>query len=263
MKTTPRYVIYREWIFLSAAVLFSVFLIMFNDSSFNDTLSSYGLDAYSLINYDYFSFREKSAMQKEISELKTRVMYLENNSMISESAIEENYRLRSMLSIQKRDSFEFIYARFAGRSSGSSSSALLINAGEEKGISPGDAVLTEAGLIGMIESSGNKVSKVSLISGRAGKIAVRTEINRAYGIMNPGGQTTAVIEEIAKGVLVNAGEKIYTADFSELFPPDLLIGTVISVSDSSATINKKIKISFAQDMENIEDVFVMKRIKDK
>ena len=263
MKTTPKYVIYREWMLLSAAVLISVFLIMFNDSSFNKTLSSYGLDAYSLIHYDYFSFRERDSMRKEIADLKTRIMYLENNSGTNESAIEENYRLRSMLSIQKRDSFEFVYAKIAGLSPGSTNTTLLINAGKEKGVGPGDAVITEAGVVGIIESSGDNISRVSLISGRTGKIAVRTEINRAYGILIPVNDKTAAIEEIAKGVFVNKGENIYTADFSELFPPDLLVGKVISVSDSSATINKKIRISFAQSMDNIEDVFVMKRIKEK
>ncbi|MFA6653490.1 MAG: rod shape-determining protein MreC [Candidatus Delongbacteria bacterium] len=261
MKTTPRYVIYREWIFLSAAVLFSVFLIMFNDSSFNDTLSSYGLDAYSLINYDYFSFREKSAMQKELADLKTKIMYFENNSEAVESVIEENYRLRSMLSIQERDSFEFVYARIAGISPGSTRTILLINAGREKGVGPGDAVITEAGVIGFIETAGESTSRVSLISGRTGKIAVRTEINRAYGILAPLNSETAAIEEIAKGVNVNIGENIFTADFSEVYPPDLLVGTVISVSDSSATINKKILLSFAQNMDTIEDVFVMRRTK--
>jgi len=165
-----------------------------------------------------------------------------------------------MLSIDLPDSFAFVYAKIAGRDPGSSNTSLLINAGTEKGVKPGDAVITEAGVVGIIESSGEKISKVSLLSGRNGKIAVRTEIYRGYGIMTPTDQRTAKIDEIAKNIPVNVGENIYTADFSEVYPPDLLIGKVVLSSDSSATINKIVMIEFAQNMDLIEDVFVIKRI---
>jgi rod shape-determining protein MreC len=263
MKTTPKYIIYREWIILGSAVVLSLFLILFNESSFNDTLRSYGLDAYSLLHFDYFSLREKNEMEKEIADLKTKLISLESSIEVNESSIEENYRLRKLLSIQIPDSFGFVYARIAGRNPGSSNTSLLINAGTEKGVAPGNAVITDAGVVGMIESSGEKISHVALISGKPGKIAVRTEISRAFGIMTPLDQKTARIDEIAKSVPVNIGEKIYTADISELFPPNLLIGTVISASDSSATINKKIIISFSQDLDLIEDVFVLGRLDNK
>ncbi len=260
MKTTPKHIVYREWIFLISAVILSLFLMFFNDSSFNDTLRSYGLDAYSLMHYDYFSLREKSAMEKEIADLRSKIVSLETEAERYESAVEENYRLRAMLSIDLPDSFAFVYAKIAGRDPGSSNTSLLINAGTEKGVNPGDATITEAGVVGIIESSGENISKVSLISGRNGKIAVRTEINRGYGIMTPLDQRTAKIDEIAKNVPVNVGERIYTADFSEVFPPDLLIGTVVFASDSSATINKIVRIEFSQNMDLIEDVFVIRRI---
>ena len=260
MKTTPKHIVYREWIFLISAIMISLFLMFFNDSSFNDTLRSFGLDAYSLMHYDYFSPREKSSMEKEIADLKSMIVSLESAAEQHESALEENYRLRSMLSIDLPDSFAFVYAKIAGRDPGSSNTSLLINAGTEKGVKPGDAVITEAGVVGIIESSGEKISKVSLLSGRNGKIAVRTEIYRGYGIMTPTDQRTAKIDEIAKNIPVNVGENIYTADFSEVYPPDLLIGKVVLSSDSSATINKIVMIEFAQNMDLIEDVFVIKRI---
>ncbi len=260
MKTTSKYVIYREWIVLCSAVIFSLFLMFFNDSSFNDTLRSYGLDAFSLMNYDYFSFREKSVLEQEIAELKTRLISLEHSADVNESAVEENYRLRNLLSAPIPDSFMFVYARIAGKDPGSANNILLINAGTEKGIKPGDPVITESGLVGMIESAGSRISQVALISGRPGKVAVRTEISRAFGIMTPLDRNTARIDEIPKSAQVNIGENIYTADFSELFPPDILIGKVIFSSDSSATINKKITLSFSQNLDMIEDVFVLRRI---
>ena len=86
MKTTPKHIVYREWIFLISAIMISLFLMFFNDSSFNDTLRSFGLDAYSLMHYDYFSPREKSSMEKEIADLKSMIVSLESAAEQHESA---------------------------------------------------------------------------------------------------------------------------------------------------------------------------------
>ncbi|MBU4486502.1 MAG: rod shape-determining protein MreC [Candidatus Delongbacteria bacterium] len=260
MKTTPKYKLYREWIYLFSSIIISSFFIAFNGSSFNDTLSSAGLDAYSLINYDYFSFREKSEMQMEIAELKKELILSENDRVRFADAYDENIRLRELMSIDMPDSLEFVYAKIAGIDPNSYNKSILINAGTEKNIQPDDIVISLHGVVGTVMNSGNKISKVKLISNPSNKIAVRTEKSRANGILIPLDQNYAKIEEITKTSEVFENEKIYTADFSTIYPPDLLIGEVVSVSDSSATINKKIRVRFLQNMDLIEDVFVVKRI---
>lgn len=259
MKTTPKYKLYREWIFLFSAIIISVFFIAFNESSFDTTLSSYGLDAYSLVNYDYFSFREKSEMQKEIAVLKKELISSRIERVQFAESYDENIRLRELLSIDIPDSLEFVYAKIAGIDPNSYNKSILISAGTEKNIQPDDIVISLHGVVGTVVNSGFKISKVKLLSNPLNKIAVRTENSRANGILIPLDQTFAKIEEITKTSEVFEGEKIYTADFSTIYPPDLLIGEVVSVSDSSATINKKIKVKFTQNMDLIEDVFVIKR----
>jgi len=259
MKTTPKYKLYREWIYLFSVIAVSVFFMLFNDSSFNDTLSSYGLDAYSLINYDYFSFREKNELENEIMELKTKLMTSESERIKFAEAYDENIRLRELLAIDIPDSFEFVYAKIAGSDPNSYIRTILINAGTKKNIAENDIVISVNGVVGIVIDAGENISKVKLISDPSNKIAVRTEVNRANGIMIPESQNHASIEEITKTTPVAINEKIYTADFSTIYPPGLLVGEVVSVSDSSATINKKIKIRFIQKFDQIEDVFVIKR----
>lgn len=259
MKITPKHKLYREWIYLISAALISVFFIMFNQSSFNDTLSSYGMDAFSLMNYDYFSFREKSALEKEIIDLKTRLITSENERIKFAEAYDENLRLRELLSIDIPDSFEYIYARLSGIDPGSFGRTILINAGKEKNVNENDIVISKNGVIGIIITSGDRISKVKLISNPSDRIAVRTQKNRANGILIPFDQNFASVEEITKTTEVAVRESIFTADFSTIYPPGLLVGVVVSVSDSSATINKSIKIEYSQNFDQIDDVFVLKK----
>jgi rod shape-determining protein MreC len=258
IKTTPKYRIQREWIYLCVSVLFSLFLILFNDSSLNKTLSSAGLDAYSLINYDYFSFREKKILEDEISELKKRVFEFEYAQNSDSLTAEENRRLKELLSIKTEDSFNYVYAKIAGRNPGSFKNTILINAGTNKGVTEKDAVISQNGLIGIVTDAGSEISKVKLICDPSNRISVRTETDRAFGILIPVDASSARIEEITKSASVSPGEKIFTTHFSENFPADLVIGTVVSVSDSSATINKIIRVDFSQKTYLIEDVFVIK-----
>ncbi|MBN2858023.1 MAG: rod shape-determining protein MreC [Candidatus Delongbacteria bacterium] len=248
----------KEWIYLISAVAVSVFFIAFNDSSFNDTLSKAGLDAYSLLNYDYFSFREKHALENELKELKTELALLEHERNSYISAIEENKRLKEILSIELPDSVHFIYAKRIGKSAGSYTHTILISSGTEYGAENGDAVVTKYGVAGYIIEAGEKVSKVRLVSDPSNKIAVRTENSRAHGILIPSDQKNANIEEITKTAQVEEGENIYTADFSEIFPAGLLLAKTVFVSDSSATINKIIHVEFTQDPDLIEDVLILK-----
>lgn len=248
----------KEWIYLISAVAVSVFFIAFNDSSFNDTLSKAGLDAYSLLNFDYFSFREKSALEDEIKELKTELALLSHERDNYFSAVEENRRLKEMLLIELPDSVSFLYAKRIGKSFGSYPHTILISSGTEDGAAEGDAVVTKNGVAGYIIEAGDKVSKVRLVNDPSNKIAVRTENNRAHGILIPYAANRSNIEEITKTVQVEEGEYIYTADFSELFPAGLLIAKTVFVSDSSATINKIVQAEFTQDPDLIEDVLILK-----
>jgi rod shape-determining protein MreC len=262
IKTTPKYRLHREWIYLCVAVVFSLFLILFNDSSLNSTLASAGLDAYSLLNYDHFSFREKRVLENEIIELKKKVFELEafrNNDSLT---AEENRRLKELLSIKTSDSLAYIYAKIAGRNPGSFKNTILINAGTDKGAAEKDAVVSQNGLVGIITETGKEISKVKLVCDPSNRISVRTEIERAFGILVPIDLKSARIDEIPKSVTVSPGEKIYTTHFSENYPPDILVCTVVSVSDSSATINKIIKAEFSQRTDIIEDVFILKGKKE-
>ncbi|MBN2789507.1 MAG: rod shape-determining protein MreC [Candidatus Delongbacteria bacterium] len=257
MNTHQRIKAIREWIYLGISVIISLFLIIFNDSSLNNTLSKIGLDAFSIINYDFFSLREKASLQNEIIQLKEKLVKLNQDKQNYEESFAENIRLRNLLSIELPDSLSFVYAKVTGEPASSLQNTILINAGSEKNVSDGEMVISENGFIGIITNAGKHISKVTLISDPNNKIPVITEIGKIPGIMKSIDHRTAEISEITKSQTVEIGEKIFTSDFSKLYHPGLLIGKVSSVSDSSATINKRVIIEYSADFLDVKDVFII------
>jgi cell shape-determining protein MreC len=139
---------------------------------------------------------------------------------------------------------------------------LLINAGTEKNVVDGEMVISVDGFIGVIKIAGKHMSKVALISDPGNKIPVITGTGKIPGIMRSLDQRTAEIHEITKSQIVEIGEQIFTSDFSKLYHQNLLIGEVVSVSDSSATINKQVIIEYSADFLEIKDVFIIHNNKE-
>ena len=262
MNSHQKIKVIREWIYLGIAVLTSVFLIIFNNSSLNNTLSTFGLDAFSILSYDYFSLREKSSLEDDIVQLKQKLVEVSQDKKLYEESFDENIRLKNLLSIELPDSLNYVYAKVTGKPASSLQNTLLINAGTEKNVMDGEMVISESGFVGVIKNAGKHLSKVALISDPDNKIPVITEYGKIPGIMIPRNKQTAEIHEITKSQNVEIGEKIFTSDFSKLYQPNLLIGEVISVSDSSATINKEVIIKYSTDFLDIKDVFIIHKNKE-
>jgi len=251
----------REWAYLGIAILVSVFLILFNDSSLNDTLSKFGLDAFSVLQYDFFSLRKEASLENEIVQLKQELVKVSQDKKLYEESFKENIRLKKLLSIELPESLSYVYAKVTGKPASSLQNILLVNAGTEKNVTTGEMVISEQGFVGVIKNTGKHMSKVMLISSPDNKIPVITESGKVPGIMVPLTSKTAEIHEITKSQTVEVGEKIFTSDFSKLYYPNLLIGKVISVSDSSATINKKVIVEYSADFLNTKDVFIIHKKK--
>ncbi|NOR45687.1 MAG: hypothetical protein GQ534_08900 [Candidatus Delongbacteria bacterium] len=262
MNSHQKIKVIREWVYLGIAVITSVFLILFNNSSFNNTLSEIGLDAFSILSYDYFSLREKASLKDEIVQLKQKLVEISQDKKLYEGSFDENIRLRNLLSIELPESLSYVYAKVTGKPVSSLQNTLLINAGTEKNVMNGEMVISETGFVGVVNNAGKHLSKVTLISDPDNKIPVITEFGKIPGIMISLDKQTAEIHEITKSQTVEVGEKIFTSDFSKLYHPNLLIGEVISVSDSSATINKKVVIKYSTNFLEVKDVFIIHKKKE-
>jgi rod shape-determining protein MreC len=201
--------------------------------------------------------REKASLKDEIVQLKQKLVEVFQEKKLYKESFEENIRLKNLLSIELPDSVTYVYAKVTGKPASSLQNTLLINVGTEQNVTNGEMVISVDGFIGIIKNVGKRMSKVALISDPDNKIPVITDSGKIPGIMKSLDQRTAEINEITKSQTVKIGEQIFTSDFSKLYHPNLLIGEVISVSDSSATINKKVIIKYSADFLNVKDVFII------
>ena len=67
----------------------------------------------------------------------------------------------------------------------------------------------------------------------------------------------AEVREIAKTSVILPGERVITSGFSDIYPPNLLVGEVLEVQPSPDGIFQTAIIKPRMDINRIEEVFVI------
>ena len=202
------------------------------------------------------------------AELKELYMTLsEENRILREQLVdyydikEENASYESILSVKdEMPDLGLAAASVVGRDPGDVFYGFTINRGYLSGVEAGDAVITEMGIVGVVEeayatsarvrsllSEDTKIGAVAKESGESG--VVTSDIRFA----NNGKVRMAYLENETQ---VRAGSIITTSGTGGRFPTDLLIGRVESVERSGDGSYYAVVVPYV-DVKNVTDVFVV------
>jgi rod shape-determining protein MreC len=65
------------------------------------------------------------------------------------------------------------------------------------------------------------------------------------------------LRDIPKSVKVQPGDTVVTSQYSDKFPPNLMVGTVVQVIQEQSTNNYLLKIKAATDFKSIQTVWII------
>lgn len=211
-------------------------------------------------------FINLDGMTKE--ELKT--LYLElsdENRKLREQLVdyydlkEENTSYKSILSVKDAmPDLDLTAAQVVGRDPGDVFYGFSINRGYVSGVSAGDAVITEMGIVGVVEEVYATSSRVRSILSEKTQIGVSA---KEYG---ESGVITSDIRFAENGrvrmrylehdTLVRAGTVITTSGTGGMFPTDLLVGRAEYVERDPDGSYYAVVVPYV-DVKNVSDVFVV------
>ena len=138
---------------------------------------------------------------------------------------------------------------------------LILNKGYEDGIEELSGVVTNSGVIGIIDAIGRHYSYARsfknsgmVVSARIGKEGPVGEI--MWDGMSSNG---AVLREIPHHIVLHQGDTVYTSGFSAIFPPDIPLGTTGEATVvNGSTYN--IKVTLFEDFSSIRYVTIVSNI---
>ena len=214
-------------------------------------------------------FKTLSQVLKENEKLKELNAELTNqltNTKIEQYELEN---LRELFNLsEKYPTYEKVAANVIAKDSGNWFSTFTINRGENDGIAPGMNVIAGSGLVGIVTDVGPNYAKVRSIIDDANNVSAM--IPSTGDNFNVSGNLKTMNESLVitfSGLRddeneVKVGEPVITSYVSNQYHQGILIGYIASIENGPNNLTKIGTITPVADFEHLEDVLVIKKIKD-
>ena len=215
--------------------------------------------AKEFLNLDGMSKEELKALYNDLSEenRKLREQLVDYYTLKDENASYEN-----ILSVKKAmPDLQLAAGSVVGRDPNDVFGDFTITCGSLAGVSVGDAVITETGVVGVVEEVYAASSRVRSI------LSEKTQIGATDKSCKESGVVTSDIQFANSGKVkmlyltrdteVQPGSIITTSGAGGVFPGDLLIGRVDSVERSNADSSYYAILTPYVDVTEVTDVFVV------
>ncbi len=142
---------------------------------------------------------------------------------------QQNDQLKQLLDYSEQQNLASITAPIVGRSVDHWWKQVILGRGSDHGIQEGYIVTSPGGLVGRVVKVTAHTSRVLLVSDVTSRVGVAIARSRFMGVMRGDGSELAIMEFYEKVPDVEEGDMVVTSPVSNLFPPGIPVGRVVSV----------------------------------
>ena len=150
------------------------------------------------------------------------------------------------------------YARVIADMKNDYSRLLLIDKGEADTVQKYQAVVDYQGVVGQIIRTTKNTALVQLITDINVKTPVLIAKSRQRALIEGDGKGNLLLKLIPREDSIDIGDKIISSSIISVFPSGYNVGEVESIYKNDFGWFREAKIKPASDLENIEEVFVIK-----
>jgi rod shape-determining protein MreC len=137
--------------------------------------------------------------------------------------------------------------------------AVLVNRGELQGVRPGQPVITQDGVVGLVTAASNSAAKTMLLLDRQSAVDGVVQRTRVRGIVRGRGTDRLGFEFEVREADVRPGDVIISSGLDGVYPSGLRIGEVEEVQDAGGRLLQTAIVRPTVDFARLEQVFVMLR----
>jgi rod shape-determining protein MreC len=182
---------------------------------------------------DFYYFISKpfwpGQFQKEVI-----VKSIDQESLIKLKLLKkDNLRLREILYLQESLNNESISAAVISRKTGSWWRQLILNKGSKDGVEIGSTIIGPGGLLGRVNNTSLLTSSVTLLTSPESKVGVWLDRLQINGLLVGSGNDYPNLILYSNDADIKVGDFVSSSPASTLLPPNIPIGIVQSIDESS------------------------------
>ncbi|SPE76834.1 Cell shape-determining protein MreC precursor [Flavobacterium columnare] len=209
------------------------------------------------------------SVYEKVNEIETYFSLQNQNNKLAK----ENAYLRELLfnkkdsifplpkdSVKGYDKLEVIQSKVVNNSYNKTENYLTINSGSIKGIKPDMGVISNEGIVGVIEKTSPNYSTVISVLNLKSKINAKVKRTNHFGslIWKAKNAGYAQLVEIPRLASVKKGDTIVTGGRSTIFPENIPVGIIDRIYMDTETNYYTLDIRLFTDMTNLNHVYIIK-----
>lgn len=198
----------------------------------------------------------------------------------SDSLVIENAKLRAQLDESKYNTkidsgrisdytsksiqqYSYINARVIKNSVNHAKNLIYLDRGRLQGVQKQMGVINGNGIVGQVISVTDNYCAVMSVLSKDFKVSAKFKKNEFFGNMHWDGinSTSASMEDIPKHVPVKVGDTVVTSGFSQLFPRNVMVGTVSKVKMEADKNFLDISLNLSTNFNSLSYVYVVNNLR--
>lgn len=249
---------FRNYILHAVLVLISLVIISTNQNRQIETFKMWMVGVLCSVQerwnhvQTYFDLKQKNDQLL----LENTKLALENSAMLEMRL--ENERLRELIGFKERNELPLIATRVILRGTKGIINGIVLDVGSKDGVTKNMPLVVVDGLVGKIYQVGKNQSIGHLLLDRNFRVSAKVLRSRINGIISWERGEVCMLKEVPNRSDIQVGDWITTSGYGEIFPPGIIIGRVISASDSPRELFMNIKVKPSVEFEKLEEVFIIK-----
>lgn len=255
---------YSKWFVFTFYVLMSCILLVDNNiyqqSVYLTSANGFTGGVYGIWSQvaGYFHLKTiNESLQASNADLQNQVLNLK--SEIAELKI---HRDDTLMNPQDRQRFDYVSAAVINNNTRHPRNYFTINRGRLDGIKPGMGVVDQNGVVGIVNVTGDHMSRVISLLNETQRFSVKLKGSSFIGSLNWRGRdaTIGYVEEIPRHAVYKTGDTIVTSGYSTTFPEGIPIGVVLNRVHSNDDSFFTFKVKLISDFKALSSIRVIKDV---
>jgi rod shape-determining protein MreC len=248
---------FKEYAALAVYMAVALVLIGISQSTDVQPLRAFTTGVVGVLQSSTSWITNPFALSRENAELRQRGIELASEVGRLRRAKVENDELRRMLGVGARPEWKLLPCEVVGKTTTFERNMLTLSRGQADGILNGMAVVTDAGLVGIVYSVSTHFSLVEMLFNRDFRAAAKVGRTRVEGIVAWDGGPTLVMRNVPKALDVMVGDLIVTSEYSTFFPAEVPIGTVLRIEAEPNSLFRRVTLEPTVNLFRVEHAYVV------
>ena len=174
--------------------------------------------------------RDMASLRQQNTDLESEVAQLQTQVINLQQQVTETNILSALVDFARANpQYSYKAAAVIGRDPSPFLSYAIINIGSDQGLLPGMPVVTDKGLVGRVDAVIAEAARVQLITDSASAVDVRLQSSNTDAILDGSVTSDLSLDMISQNASVTVGDVVLTSGLGGSYPPNLLVGQVVSV----------------------------------